>query len=370
MKPVNIDTSAEKVVKLRTDKKIAGILRKNSVPILFAVLCIIGSLFAKFPFSFLANSIITRMARNSFLVLSLIIPVLAGLGLNFGIVLGAMAGQMALIAVTYWGIGGIKGFLLAAFLSTPLAVLFGWLTGMLFNRAKGKEMIAGLILGFFANGVYQFIFLFLVGTIIPMKNEYMLLSTGVGLRNSINLKGIHYALDNLLKVKILGLNIPVATFAAILLLCLGIWYLFKTKLGQEFRSVGQNRHIAEVAGIKVDKVRIMAVIFSTVLAAWGQLIFLQNLGTLNTYGSHVQVGTFAVAALLIGGASVSRATISQALLGTFLFHTLFIISPLAGKNMLGSAQVGEYFRVFVAYGVIGVSLALHAWQSAGKKLTR
>jgi len=29
---------------------------------------------------------------------------------------------------------------------------------------------------------------------------------------------------------------------------------------------------------------------------------------------------------------------------------------------LGSAQIGEYFRVFVAYGVIGLSLGLHAWK--------
>ncbi|HBG00294.1 MAG TPA: ABC transporter permease, partial [Firmicutes bacterium] len=27
------------------------------------------------------------------------------------------------------------------------------------------------------------------------------------------------------------------------------------------------------------------------------------------------------------------------------------------------AQVGEYFRVFVAYGIIAISLALHAWRS-------
>ena len=34
---------------------------------------------------------------------------------------------------------------------------------------------------------------------------------------------------------------------------------------------------------------------------------------------------------------------------------------------MGSAQVGEYFRVFVAYGVIGIALALHAWQRQTKK---
>ena len=58
--------------------------------------------------------------------------------------------------------------------------------------------------------------------------------------------------------------------------------------------------------------------------------------------------------------------VGQALLGTLLFHTLFVVSPLAGKNLMGNVQVGEYFRVFVSYGVIGIALALHAWKHAGE----
>ena len=159
---------------------------------------------------------------------------------------------------------------------------------------------------------------------------------------------------------------PIVTFLVIALLAVAIWAFFKTKLGQDFRAVGQDRHIASVAGIQTDRNRVLAIVFSTVLAAWGQIIFLQNIGTLNTYNSHEQVGTFAIAALLIGGASVTRATIGQALMGTFLFHVLFVVSPSAGQTIFGSAQVGEYFRVFVAYGIIAISLALHAWR--GKSL--
>jgi simple sugar transport system permease protein len=128
------------------------------------------------------------------------------------------------------------------------------------------------------------------------------------------------------------------------------------------RSVGQDRHVAAVSGIDVDKVRIIAVIMSMVLAAWGHIIFLQNMGAFSTYGSHEQIGFYAVAAILIGGATVTKATIGQALLGVFLFHTLFIVAPAAGRELFGDAQVGEYFRVFVAYGVIGATLAMYAWK--------
>jgi simple sugar transport system permease protein len=72
---------------------------------------------------------------------------------------------------------------------------------------------------------------------------------------------------------------------------------------------------------------------------------------------------FAIAALLVSGATVTQATVGQALLGTVLFHTLFVVSPLAGKALAGDAQIGEYFRVFVAYAVITVALVLHAWQT-------
>jgi len=30
-------------------------------------------------------------------------------------------------------------------------------------------------------------------------------------------------------------------------------------------------------------------------------------------------------------------------------------------------MIGEYFRVFVSYGVIAMSLAMHAWKSVKKK---
>ena len=156
-------------------------------------------------------------------------------------------------------------------------------------------------------------------------------------RNTLDIKPMQYALDNLLKiqVKIPGhvfpVSIPVAPFLAILGLCLFTHYVVNTKLGQEFRIVGQDMHVAEASGINVDRVRIIAVILSTILAGLGQVIFLQNLGNINTYGSHVQVGTFAVAAILIGGASVKKATVGQALLERFVSY-LYSVS-LAGKNL-------------------------------------
>lgn len=412
---------------MNTVTRLAGaakaFLVSHMVTILFVILCVIGLRLSGLSVAFYLNDIINRIARNLFLILALIIPVMAGMGLNFAIVIGAMAGQAAIITVTHWGVAGINGILLGVVLCTPPAIMLGWLTGRLLNRARGKEMITSLILGFFANGVYQLIFLLMVGSIIPMKNEVLVLSSGVGLRSTIDLTGgLKYGVDDLIRTpfprfalylafgvalysgwqmfrafrsgerdwkdvlrpgvrlavcgfvavwSILAMSgqtlinfvrVPTATIIVIGVLCLFNVFIVRTKLGQDLRTVGHDQHIAQVAGINVMRTRIIAIVISTLLAAWGQILFLQNLGAFSTYGSHEQVGMFASAAILIGGASVSKATVGHAILGCILFHTLFIVSPLAGRNLLGDAQLGEYFRSFVAYGVIGLSLGLHAWK--------
>jgi len=112
-----------------------------SVPILFAVLCLSGILVAKLTPSFLLGEMLVRVSRNSLLVLALVIPILAGLGLNFGIVIGAMAGQAAAIFIVHLKLAGIVGFGAAWLIATPLAIVLGVATGLLFNKAKAARWL-------------------------------------------------------------------------------------------------------------------------------------------------------------------------------------------------------------------------------------
>ena len=474
---------------VNSKRSLGTVLFENKVVVLFIFLCVGGTIASGQPLSFVVNELFTRIARNSFLVLSLIIPVLAGMGLNFGIVIGAMATQIALFFTTYWGLTGIRGFLVTALLATPIAVLFGFLVGVLFNKMKGTEMIGGLVLGYFADGLYQLLFLFILGGVIPIYSTVLMVPTGVGVKATIDLTDtIKYALDTvplmsvveiafyctviglvlttgwkavrkqtihwmetaavfagavvlygltflplverfLMQYRILLLHavelgclatvlwqagrfaaarlgrlsafspkraaavcgaaaaiyaatyiqpiyeiliyvrLSAVTYLCILALCALNTALMRTRLGQNMRTVGQNRTVANAAGIDVDRTRILAMIFSTVLASWGQLIFLQNVGTFSTYGAHTQVGQFAIASLLVGGASVQKANNRQAILGVILFHTMFIVAPLAGKELFGNSMIGEYFRVFVSYGVIAIALAMHAWKTIGRPMS-
>lgn len=337
-------------------------IRQNAVPALFFGMCILGMLMSGQNPRYVTQELVSRLARNWFLVLSLIIPVTAGLGLNFAIVLGAMAGQVGLIVATHYKLPGLAGLVIAVLLSIPIAVVLGISAGHVLNKARGREMITSMMLGFAVNGIYQLVFLFMVGTVFPVKNPEIMLDNGVGLRGTIELKYCKYALDNLLRIRLFGIYIPIASIAVVILLCFGIRWLYKTKLGQELRAVGQDMGVASVAGINVDRTRITAMVMSTVLAAIGQVIFLQNMGTINTFNSHEQIGTVAIASLLVGGATVSKATVGQGLIGTLLFQLLFIISPAAGQRLMGNAQIGEYFRVFIGYGIIGAALLIHAWE--------
>ena len=370
-------------------RKLFDIIAGNAVPAVFIIISAFAIPLSGFSASYLIQELLTRIGRNSFLILSLLIPIMAGMGLNFGMVLGAMAGQIGLIFICDWGIVGIPGMVLACLIGTPIAVVLGIFCGMILNRAKGREMVTSYILGFFINGVYQMTVLYLMGWIIPITNPTLLLSRGYGVRNAVSLSGIRAVLDNLIPTVItnpegakqfLNINgagsfilvqlpffdgairLPLATFIIIGLFCLFIVWFRKTKLGQDMRAIGQNQSVADSAGIPVYRTRIIAIVISTVLACYGQIIYLQNMGTLNTYNSHDQAGMFSIAALLIGGASVSKASITNVFVGVILFHLMFIVAPMAGKNLIGEAQIGEYFRVFVSYGIIAIALVLHAWK--------
>ena len=407
-------------------QKIKDLIFREKTTLLFILLSIGGIIASQQPLSFVLNELVTRFGRNTFLVLALLIPIQAGMGLNFAVVIGAMAAQIAVFIAVINGWSGMGGLGVTIAIATPLAIMFGFLVGSLFNKMKGSEMIGGMILGFFADGLYQFLFLFVLGGIIKIDSPDHMITTGVGVRGTLDLVGgLKYALDDLARSNLLdvvtvwvivyalytvyklvrhhkadlkskeakmiiakgigaivifaltfipyverllrGARLPLGTFIVIGLLCLFTTVFMKTTLGQNMRAVGQSMPIAKASGINVEKTRIIAMVMSTVFASWAQLILLQNLGSFSTYGAHTQVGQFAIASLLVGGATTQKASIKHALLGIVLFHTLFIVSPIAGKNLFDNAQIGEYFRVFISYGVIAMSLALHAWQKSPAK---
>ena len=341
------------------NKRAVELARNNAVPIMFIIICAVFIPMAGFTPGYLVNEIITRMGRNLFLVLCLLFPIMAGMGMNFAMTLGAMGAELAVILVADWQIWGIPGVVLAMILSIPFSALLGFICGTLQNMAKGREMITSYIINFFINGWYQLIVLYVMGAVIPIIHASIMLPRGYGIRNTVSLLNMRQCLDDLLAIRVAGVKIPVFTFLLVGLLCLFIVWFRRTKLGQDMRAVGQDMEVAKAAGINVDRTRIISVVMSTVCAGFGMVIYLQNIGNLPTYTGHAQIGMFCIAALLVGGASVEKAGIGNAFLGVILFHMMFIVAPGAGAFITGDSMVGEYFRVFLSYGVITLALIMY-----------
>jgi len=344
-------------------KSFTTFLSEYAVVLIFVVITLAAIAPSGLSIPYIVQEVITRLGRNSFLVIALLLPIYAGMGLNFAMTLGAMAGQIGLIFSVDWGVAGWQGLVLALLVGLPISILLGWITGKVMNKAKGREMVTGYILAFFINGIYQFFVLYMMGSVIPMRNPAIVLSRGYGVRNTLNLESVRQSLDSIVMLRLGGFVIPVVTFVVIALLCVFIVWFKKTKLGQDMRAVGQDMAVADAAGIPVEKTRIIAILISTALACAGQIIFLQNMGNMATYNAHDQTGFFAVAAILVGGASVTHASIPNVFIGVILLHAMFIVTPLAGQKLFGSAMIGEYFRQFIGYGVIALSLVLYAWKN-------
>ena len=412
------------VADLRKKFDVGAFLRANAVMVMFIVLCVVCLYFSGYTVPYVMYELFGRLSRNAFIVLALILPIVAGMGINFAVTIGAMAAQISALWVIEWNVAGrfgsLAAFLAAMLMTVPIAAFFGFLIGKLLNKMKGQEMIGGLILGYFANGLYQLLFLFIFGNLIPLHTNGLVIKGSTGVANTIELNDIKYALDGIWRmgfssalylcaglaalyciVKLLvkkdgkrkqtaawligiaaavalyqipaikaifsSIRVPMVTLIVIALLCMFNIGIMRTRLGQQFRAVGQSMTVANASGINVDRVRVIAIMLSTVLAAWGQLIFVQNFGVFQTYGAHEQVGLYAGAAILVGGASIVRATNAQAILGCILFHTLFIVAPAAGNTLFGDAGIGEYFRVFISYGVIALSLVLHGLRAMKAK---
>ena len=338
---------------------VLDLIRGNSVPLMFVLICAVFIPLSGFSGSYLLNEIMTRLGRNAFLILSLLIPIMAGMGLNFGMTLGAMAGQIGLILVADWQIWGIPGLVLAAIISIPISILLGLMCGVLLNRAKGREMITSYIISFFVNGVYMLVVLYMMGPIIPIAHNTLKLPRGYGIRDTVSLLPMRQTIDNALAIYVGGVKIPVLTLIIIAVACLFIVWFRKTKLGQDMRAVGQDMEVARDAGINVERTRIISMVISTVFAGFGMIIYLQNLGNFPTYSAHTNVGMFCIAALLVGGASVEKASIGNVFLGVILFHTMFIVAPSAGTKITGDSMIGEYFRVFISYAVITIALVMY-----------
>ncbi len=311
--------------------------------LLFAAAPIVGVDFA----TQITNTI-NRFSWNAVLVLAMVPMIHSGCGLNFGLPLGIISGLLGATLSLEFGFTGFASFVMAIVIATPFALILGAGYGWLLNKIKGGEMMIATYVGFSSVS-----FMCMMWLLLPYKNPTMVWGlSGEGLRTTISLEGyFDKALANILKIEIGNLSIPTGTLLFFAILAFAMWAFLHTKTGTAMTAVGSNPAFARAAGINVDKIRLLSVMMSTWLGAVGILVYEQGFGFIQLYMAPFYMALPAVSAILIGGASVNKASIANVIIGTFLFQGIVTMTPTVMNNAI-HMDMSEVIRIIVSNGMI------------------
>lgn len=294
------------------------------------------------------SNTINRFSWNAVMVLAMVPMVHSGCGLNFGLPLGIISGLLGATITLELGFHGLPSFFMAVLIATPFALVLGAGYGWMLNKIKGGEMMVATYVGFSSVS-----FMCMMWLLLPYSNPTMVWGlSGKGLRTTISLEGYYdKALAKIAQINIGNISIPTGTLLFFALLALLVWAFLHTKTGTAMTAVGSNPAFARASGINIDRMRILSVIMSTWLGAVGILVYEQGFGFIQLYMGPFSMALPAVSAILIGGASVNKASIANVIIGTFLFQGMVTMTPTVMNSMI-HMDMSEVIRVIVSQGMI------------------
>ncbi|HOX17799.1 MAG TPA: ABC transporter permease [Spirochaetales bacterium] len=295
------------------------------------------------------SDVLARFGQNGILVLALVPMVQAGAGLNFGLPVGIIAGLLGGTLSMQFGWTGWVGFLGAVGVSLPFAVLFGWAYGLLLNKVKGEEMTIAMYVGFSMVTFFAILWL-----LLPYSSPNMVWGySGSGLRTTITLDGYWTKiLNNFLAVRIGRFFVFPTGLLAFFGAATGtMWLFLRSKTGTAMTAVGSNPDFARAGGVSSDRMRLVSVVVSTVFGAVGILVYQQSYGFIQLYQAPLYMAFPAVAAILLGGASVNKASMVNVLVGTFLFQAILTMTPNVINSVL-QTDMSEVIRIVISNGMI------------------
>ena len=327
----------------------------------FLLLLFIAAPFVGANFLTQISNVLNRFSWNAILVLAMVPMIHSGCGLNFGLPLGIISGLLGGTLAIEFGFTGAMSFVMAIVIATPFALVLGAGYGWLLNKIKGGEMMIATYVGFSSVS-----FMCMMWLLLPYHSPTMVWGfAGKGLRTTISLEGFYdKVLAHFLQINIGNLSIPTGTLLVFALLAFAMWAFLHTKTGTAMTAVGSNPTFAKAAGVNVDKTRLLSVILSTWLAAIGILVYEQGFGFIQLYMAPFYMALPAVSAILIGGASVNKASIANVIIGTFLFQGIVTMTPTVMNSMI-HMDMSEVIRVIASQGMI--LYALTRKTEGGKK---
>lgn len=319
---------------------------KVFITILLAVLLFIAIFQKQSIYGLLRDSLV-RIGMNSVLVLAMVPSIVSGTGLNFALSIGIVCGILAGCITIEMNLIGLKGFFTAVLISIPLSAFAGYLYSLLLNRVKGDEMTVGTYMGFSVVSVMCIAWL-----LLPFKNPEMVWAIGgKGLRTTITLANKYdKVLDRLIKLP--NMDLPIGTLLFFAVCCLLMWLFLRSKTGIAMMAAGSNPRFAQAAGIDVDRQRTIGTILSMILGGIGILVYAQSYGFFQLYTGPLMMPFAAISAILIGGATAKKASISNVISGVILFQALLTIALPVINRMMPEGNLSEVVRIIVSNGVI------------------
>lgn len=328
--------------------------------VLFLIFLIALAIYLKIPISDLVTDMLVRFGMNAILVLAMVPAIQSGIGINFNLPLGIIFGLIGALVSIEFKLTGFLGFFVSILVSVPLAAIAGYFYGKMLNSVRGQEMTVGNYIGY---SVVSFMCIFWL--LAPFKSPELIWAYGGnGLRVTVSLESsMANVLNNFLAFKIGKVTIPTGLLLFFALFAFIIWVYSQSNRGLSMRVAGSNEKFARSNGINVDKQRIKGTVISTVLAAIGIIVYSQSFGFLQLYNAPLYSAMPAAAAILIGGASLKRATIVHVIIGTALFQSLLVVA-LPVINVIAEGSMSEVIRVIISNGIILYALTREGGQAA------
>lgn len=302
------------------------------------------------------------------LVLAMVPTIKCGIGPNYGISLGIVCGLLGTLLSIEFGITAKINAIVpglgpwaAFFFSVLISAILGWGVGIgygkLLNLVKGSEMTVTTYIG------YSVIYLMCILWFrVPFTSgEITWPLSGTGVRNLVAMEGsFGFLLNDAFGFYIggeKGVFVPVGLIVFFLFVCFIVHLYFRSKTGLAITAVGSNPTFAKASGIDVDKMRIKGVAMSTIMGAVGIVVYTQGFGYLQAYTAPLAMGFLCVASVLIGGATMSKVTIMNVIIGTFLYQGLIIFTPPVSNELLAGTDISDTMRQIIQNGVILYALA-------------
>ena len=245
-------------------------------------------------------TVITRSSEVAIIAIGMTVVIIAGgFDLSVGVV---MAIVPSVIGILY---GSGMNFILCIVCGLTVAILVGYVNGILIAKAKFQDIIGTL------------------ATMTALRSIEYIITNGKPISTFPN------GYENLAHGMFLNIPIPILIMIAfIILFC---WIMTSTKFGRFVYATGGNRTAANIAGINTNMITITVYVISALLAAIGGIIYSSRLISASP-NAGTNTAFDIVTAVLLGGTSIvgGQGSIQGTIIGVLILN--FIIN---GFNLIG-----------------------------------